>query len=161
MTDWLNRTHVGDCRELLEQMAGDGVRVQVCVTSPPYWGLRDYGVAGQIGLEPSPAEYVAQLVEVFGLVRRLLADDGTLWLVIGDCHASTGVPGPSNLVALGARFAGGGHKHDGLEKPRRTVPEKLKAKDLVGIPWRVALALQSDGWYLRSDIIEEVELYCP
>ena len=161
MTNWLNRTHIGDCRQLLERMAGDGVRAQVCVTSPPYWGLRDYGVAGQIGLEPSPGEYISQLVEVFRLVGRLLADDGTLWLVIGDCYAGTGVPGPSNLAALGARFAGGGHKRDALEKPRRVVPEKLKPKDLVGIPWRVALALQSDGWYLRSDIIEEVELYCP
>jgi DNA modification methylase len=161
MTDWLNRTHFGDCRQLLARMADDGVRIQTCVTSPPYWGLRDYGVKGQIALESTPAEYIAQLVEVFRLVRRLLADDGTLWLVIGDCYASSGRPGRSNLAALGERFSGGGHKRDCIEKPRRTLPGGLKAKDLVGIPWRVAFTLQSDGWYLRSDIIEEVELYCP
>lgn len=161
MTDWLNRTHVGDCRDLLPRMIADGVRVQTCVTSPPYWRLRDYGVAGQIGLEATPAEYITQLVEVFRLVRRLLADDGTLWLVLGDSFASSGVPGRNNLAALSKRFRGGGKKRDALEKPRRVLAEGLKPKDLVGIPWRVALALQADGWYLRSDIIEEVELYCP
>ena len=123
MREWLNRTHVGDCRELLKQMAADGVRVQTCVTSPPYFGLRDYGVEGQIGLEPTPAEYVERMVDVFRAVRDVLTDDGTLWLNLGDSYSS------------------GGRK-DGA-----------KPKDLLGIPWRVALALQADGWYLRSDII--------
>jgi len=209
MGDWLNRTHIGDCRELLAQMTADGVRVQTCVTSPPYFGLRDYGTASwrggdancahrlgnqvadnkapnairsgirpgsdatrclkcgalrvdlQIGLERTPAEYVTRLVEVFRLVRRLLAEDGTLWLVLGDSFASSGRAGHSSLVALGERFTGGGHKHDSIDKPHRVLTQGLKSKDLIGIPWRVAFALQSDGWYLRSDIIEEVELYCP
>src|SRR5882672_2048880 len=132
MSTWLNRTHVGDCRELLTRMATDGVRVQMCVTSPPYWGLRDYGVAGQIGLEPTPADYVAQLVEIFRLVRRVLAADGTVWLNLGDCYAASGTPGRSNLAKLGERFAGGGHKHDAIDKPRRCLPDGAKAKDLLG-----------------------------
>jgi DNA modification methylase len=95
--------------------------VQTCVTSPPYWGLRDYGEQDQIGLEDTPDEYVARIVEVFREVRRVLCDDGTLWLNLGDSYATPG--------------------------------SNLKHKDLVGIPWRVAFALQADGWYLRSDII--------
>lgn len=106
-------------------------------------------------------EYIDQLVGVFRLVRELLSDDGTLWLNLGDCYANNGTPGASNLAALGERYSGGGHKRDELEKPCRTLVDGLKAKDFSGIPWRVALALQSDGWYLRSDIVEEIELYCP
>lgn len=102
---------------------------QMCVTSPPYWGLRDYGVPGQFGLEKMPEEYVGKLVEVFRLVREALADDGTLWLNLGDNYA--------NDTKWGGRKRSTG----------------LKSKDLVGIPWRVAFALQADGWYLRSDII--------
>ena len=107
----------------------DGLRslpdrsVHCIVTSPPYWGLRDYGVEGQIGLEPTPEEYVQRIVAVFREARRVLRDDGTTWLNLGDCYARS-------------RSAWG-----------------LKAKDLVGIPWRVAFALQADGWYLRSDIV--------
>ncbi len=97
--------------------------IQCVMTSPPYWGLRDYGIEGQIGLEPTPEAYVEKMVEVFREVRRVLRDDGTLWLNLGDCYARS-------------RSAWG-----------------LKPKDLVGIPWRVAFALQADGWYLRSDII--------
>lgn len=103
----------GDCIEQLAALP-DCFRVQCCVTSPPYFGLRDYGHAGQIGLESTPDEYIAKLVEVFRQVRRVLADDGTLWLNLGDSYG---------------------------------------AKQLIGIPWRVAFALQADGWYLRSDII--------
>jgi DNA modification methylase len=162
MTDWLNQTHVGDCRELLPRMAADGVRVQTCVTSPPYFGLRDYGVAGQIGLEPTLEIYVSRMVKVFALVRDLLTDDGTLWLNLGDAYAGswkgqshTGYT-ISNLSATQLRASPKGSNMGSLSKTAG-----LKSKDLMGIPWRVAFALQADGWYLRSDIIEEVELYCP
>lgn len=161
MPDWLDKTHVGDCRVLLQQMAADGVQVRTCITSPPYFRLRDYGMANQIGLESTSAEYIAQLVHVFRLVRELLNRDGTLWLVMGDSYAARGTPGRSNLAELGKRYAGGGHKQDTLRKPPKALTDGMKAKDLLGIPWRVALALQADGWYLRADIIEEVEVYCP
>lgn len=101
----------------------------------------------------------AELIEVFRLVHRLLTRDGTLWLVLGDCYASSGHPGHSNLAALGKRFAGGGGKRDSLHASHHC--GEFEAQRFGRHPWRVALALQSDGWYLRSDIIEEVELYCP
>jgi len=128
----------------------DGLRslpdacVQCVVTSPPYWGLRDYGVEGQIGLERTPEEYVSRLVEVFREVRRVLRGDGTLWLNLGDSYNGSG-------------GAGGDHDPGGLKAGQPKFPGRriftLKPKDLVGIPWRVAFALQADGWYLRSDII--------
>jgi len=123
------RVLYGDCRQTLRSLP-DGV-ARCCVTSPPYWGLRDYGHADQIGLESTPEEYVETLVAVFREVRRCLADDGTLWLNLGDSYAGAG-KGQSN--------SGGGKRG-------------MKPKDLVGIPWRVAFALQADGWWLRSDII--------
>jgi DNA modification methylase len=122
--------------------------VQCIVTSPPYWGLRDYGHADQIGLEPTPDAYVAELIEVFREVRRVLRDDGTLWLNLGDSYAG-----------VGAQTGGTNSKEHGRRKERMFKPgivwaaTNLKAKDLVGVPWRVAFALQADGWYLRSDII--------
>jgi DNA modification methylase len=118
--------------------------VACVVTSPPYWGLRDYGSSGQIGLEPTPEAYVAALVEVFREVRRVLKDDGTAWVNLGDTFNSS----PSNQYSssVGAR----GSK--ALDRQARSV-DGLKPKDLVGIPWRVAFALQADGWYLRADII--------
>lgn len=126
--------------------------VDCCVTSPPYFGLRDYGVDGQRGLEQSPAEYVAGMVEVFREVRRVLADDGTCWVNLGDTY-STGSGGQSNLTELGARLGtGGGQKADSA-KMRRSADRSLPAKNLLGIPWRIALALQDYGWYLRNDII--------
>jgi DNA modification methylase len=134
----------GDCREMLAALPAESV--QTCVTSPPYFGLRDYGHAGQIGLESSPAEFVEQLVEVFRAVRRVLRDDGTLWLNLGDSYAATtkGSSGVGkNATNVGTLLA---------DRSWR-VPPGLKAKDLIGIPWRVAFALQSDGWYLRQDII--------
>ncbi len=122
--------------------------VHCCVTSPPYWGLRDYGHEGQIGLEATPAEYVAKMVAVFREVRRVLRDDGTLWLNLGDSYAGSNQTGGTNSKETGRR-------KDRMIANRNTgqVPDGLKAKDLVGIPWRVAFALQADGWYLRSDII--------
>jgi len=118
--------------------------VQCCITSPPYWGLRDYGVEGQIGLERTPEEYVARLVEVFREVRRVLRDDGTLWLNLGDSYNGSG--------GAGGDYGPGGLKEGQPKYPGRHIMA-LKPKDLVGIPWRVAFALQDDGWYLRSDII--------
>lgn len=131
--------HVGDCLELMRGMASESV--QTCVTSPPYFGLRDYGMAGQIGLEQTPAEYVARLVEVFREVRRLLRADGTLWLNLGDSYASGGRKTRDADDKLPQREA--------AMRPQDGLPEK----NLIGIPWRVAFALQADGWYLRQDII--------
>ena len=111
----MNKIEFGDCRDTMRKWAADGVRVQTCVTSPPYFGLRDYGHDGQIGLEQTPEEYIKAMVEVFRCVRDVLADDGTLWLNLGDSYGA--------------------------------------GKQLFGIPWRVAFALQADGWYLRQDII--------
>ena len=190
--------HCGDAREILATLPSESVHT--CVTSPPYWGLRDYGVDGQIGLERTPQEYVSNLVLVFREVRRVLKVDGTLWLNLGDCYA-TGAgkvgdcPGGGEQ---GARWKGEatrvrdtkrGYRADRLAngrgdspgifrkktradrdrnhcgkntsivgmgpmtQPNRMPIEGLKPKDLVGIPWRVAFALQQDGWYLRSDII--------
>jgi DNA modification methylase len=121
--------------------------VQCVVTSPPYWGLRDYGVEGQIGLEPTPGEYVEKMIEVFREVKRVLRDDGTLWLNLGDSYASAWACGRRNVVGNGSMENG---KRD--SRPNR-VSGDIKEKDMVGIPWRVAFALQADGWYLRSDII--------
>ena len=132
----------------MRDLIAQGVKVQMCVTSPPYFGLRDYGHPGQIGLEATPAEFVAAMVEVFGLVRELLADDGVLWLNLGDSYAAGGMGAGSGKQLTNRGTAAGGH----MNKPRKA-PEGLKPKDLVGIPWRVAFALQADGWYLRQDII--------
>ena len=135
---------VGDVRERLADIA-DG-SVQTCVTSPPYWGLRDYGHDGQIGLEQTPEAYVAEMVAVFGEVRRVLADDGTLWLNLGDSYAGSG-KGPAGNLGATNNERHLEHVHSAI------VPDGLKHKDLVGIPWRVAFALQADGWWLRQDII--------
>lgn len=137
----------GDVLHRLREIPGGSV--QTCVTSPPYWGLRDYGVAGQIGLEKMPEEFVARMVEVFSLVRQALREDGTLWLNLGDSYnAYNGNRGKSkgankNHLDIQPRLPSGA----GLSSAN------LKPKDLLGMPWRVALALQADGWYLRSDII--------
>ena len=146
------RILVGDALSRLAELP-DG-SVQTCVTSPPYWGLRDYGHDGQLGLESTPDEYVTNMVEVFRQVRRVLADDGTLWLNLGDSYASGGGSASQRLDELGERLGcGGGHKHSSTDSHRAITPPGLKPKDLVGIPWRVAFALQSDGWWLRQDII--------
>lgn len=146
-----HRILTGEAVEQLRTLA-DG-SVQCCVTSPPYWGLRDYGVDGQIGMERTPEEYVARLVAVFREVRRVLRDDGTLWLNIGDsyasgkgtCHNPGG--GPKSYIQEKERFQ--------LDRGSVTSLREsgLKPKDLVGIPWRVAFALQADGWWLRSEIV--------
>jgi DNA modification methylase len=131
--------------------------VRCCVTSPPYFGLRDYGCEGQIGLEKTPEAYVAEIVGVFREVRRVLADDGTLWLNLGDSYAQTNVV--NRAGGDGTRTDHRGIPFGATKKAlvatgaRQTIAPGLKQKDLVGIPWRVAFALQADGWYLRSDII--------
>jgi DNA modification methylase len=136
----------GDVREQLATLP-DG-SVQTCVTSPPYWSLRDYGHASQIGLESTPHAYVHKLMLVFREVRRVLADDGTCWLNLGDSYAHS-------LRQYGDAHAGDKQNtNDGsIRVGCKPLPEGFKEKDLVGIPWRVAFALQADGWYLRSDII--------
>jgi DNA modification methylase len=120
--------------------------VDTCVTSPPYWGLRDYNNDGQIGLEQDPNEYVEKMVQVFREVKRVLKDEGTLWLNIGDSYSGSGKGPAGNL----------GKKHNERHLEHKTgglVPEGTKPKDLVGIPWMLAFALRADGWYLRQDII--------
>ena len=143
----------GDALTNLREMP-DGV-IQCCVTSPPYWGLRDYGAEGQLGLEPTPEEYVERMVEVFREVRRVLRDDGTLWLNLGDSYSRNGSAPPrpdhSGTTLLGTYGQQGSSA--AAQSPYRSIPPHLKEKDLCGMPWRVAFALQADGWYLRSDII--------
>lgn len=138
----------GDARQRLASIQAGSV--QACITSPPYWGLRDYGHDGQIGLEQTPDEYVAEMVAVFREVHRVLAADGVLWLNLGDSYnGSGGNHQPHHKNDTGFQGKIGAEKHKGQ---RRNISE-IKPKDLVGIPWRVAFALQADGWYLRQDII--------
>lgn len=152
------RLDVGD---VIAQLRGWRERSVHCViTSPPYWRLRDYGVAGQIGNEDTPAEYVAKLVEVFAEVHRVLRDDGTVWLNLGDSYANAGEPQAHNLAALADRLAPGANPRrpnayddDQIARPTREIPEGFKPKDMIGIPWRVAFALQEWGWYLRCDVV--------
>lgn len=137
--------YLGDCLEVLRTLPD--ASVHTCVTSPPYFGLRDYGHDGQIGLEPTPDEYIAKLVSVFREVRRVLKDDGTLWLNLGDSYAMStrGSSGKGEKQIT--------NKGTLMSDRRSQIPIGLKPKDLIGIPWRVAFALQADGWYLRQDII--------
>jgi DNA modification methylase len=144
----------GDAGDVLRTLPDASART--CVTSPPYWGLRDYGVAGQVGLEATLEEYVEHLVDAFREVRRVLADDGTLWLVLGDRHAAAA--GKRRDEELSARWHGKHYLGDKQGEAARTRPgrptvEGLKPKDLVGLPWHVAFALRADGWYLRSDVV--------
>jgi DNA modification methylase len=149
----------GDCLATLRTLPG-GI-AQTCVTSPPYYGLRDYGHAGQIGLEETPDAYIARLVDVFREVRRVLRDDGTLWLNLGDSYAGGGgfcptAPSNQNGGSLSARQDdGSGSKPKGI-KPGGLV----KAKDLLGIPWMAAFALRADGWFLRSAIVWQSPTPC-
>ncbi|WP_444542008.1 DNA-methyltransferase [Chitinimonas koreensis] len=154
MTKLENQCYFGDCRELLPAMAQEGLKAQMCVTSPPYFGLRDYGVNGQIGLEGTPEQYIEHLVEVFRHVRQILSDDGTLWLNIGDSYAGGGNGGGGSFAIDGIRGARlGADKNKALRKNARGAVGTCKPKDLIGIPWMLAFALRADGWYLRQDII--------
>lgn len=140
------RIFCGDCREVLKSL--ESGTVQCCVTSPPYWGLRDYGCDGQIGLEKTPQEYVETMRQVFGEVWRVLRDDGTLWLNLGDSYFGGGRGGNPSESPFRKQATNAGS----LVAPTK-IPNGFKAKDLVGIPWRVAFTLQDDGWYLRQDLI--------
>ena len=143
----------GDCRTSMQRWIDAGVKVHTCVTSPPYFGLRDYKCDGQLGLESTPDEYIASLVDVFRYVRELLVDDGTLWVNIGDTYATNG--GAHGGRSDNQRGVGAKRTHDngGGDQQARRAPEGLKPKDLIGIPWMLAFALRADGWYLRQDII--------
>lgn len=148
----MNRIEFGDCREIMRRWAADGVRVQTCVTSPPYFGLRDYCVDGQLGLEQTPDEYVANMVEVFRAVRDVLADDGTLWLNIGDSYARTG--GTDRKVSASAKVGSTRNTMEQMsDRTSKAASLGLKDKDLIGIPWMLAFALRADGWFLRQEII--------
>lgn len=129
--------------------------VHTCVTSPPYYGLRDYGHDGQIGLEETPEAYVAKLVEVFREVRRVLRDDGTVWLNLGDSYFSStkGTGGSDPEKSSKQAWKGSDNGQGGYNVKLSAGGLPIKPKDLIGIPWRVAFALQADGWYLRQDII--------
>ena len=135
----------GDCLDILPTL--EAKSIQCCVTSPPYYGLRDYGCAGQIGLESTPEAYVEKIVAVFREVKRVLRDDGVLWLNLGDSYCAT------------TKGSGGHNEKQDSNKGawfndrKWNIPTGLKPKNLIGIPWRVAFALQADGWYLRQDII--------
>ena len=151
------RLLTGECLDVLPTLSAQSV--QCCVTSPPYWGLRDYGHEDQLGQERTPSAYVERLVEVFQQVRRVLADDGTVWLNLGDSYASA-PPGNKTLGVSGRSTLHGVHARryretlaSGHATKRNTIVGNLKPKNLIGIPWRVAFALQADGWHLRSDII--------
>ena len=146
------RILIGDVRTRLAEVPD--ASVHTCVTSPPYFGLRDYGHDGQIGLEATPDAFVAEMVAVFREVKRVLRDDGTLWLNLGDSYASyrdgKATPDTSRGDSLGTLVPKGSAKN---RSAATFVGSAVKHKDLIGIPWRVAFALQADGWYLRSDII--------
>lgn len=162
--DWVVLYH-GDCRAVLSSMPERSVHA--VVTSPPYWGLRDYGVDAQIGLEPTPEAYTDAMVGVFREVRRVLRDDGTLWLNMGDSYARDPAKGGAgdgsngkqeyNSAAQSARRIRSGSSDGTVGRGDRAAVRNgsaaLKPKDLVGVPWRLAFALQADGWYLRSDIV--------
>ena len=146
----MNKIEFGDCRETMRRWAQEGIKAQTCVTSPPYYGLRDYGHEGQIGIEETPEEYIKAMVEVFRCVWDVLENDGTLWLNIGDSYCNSNGfaraspeyqrEGRNNMPANDRK----------LDKLHAT---GLKTKDLIGIPWMLAFALRADGWYLRQDII--------
>lgn len=146
-----DKIHNTDCLTGLKTLPDKSVNC--CVTSPPYYGLRDYGVAGQLGLEDTPEEYVAKMVEVFEEVKRVLKDDGTLWINLGDSYAATGKNRTELQVSEKSTLNGSLTSQMQILKQKNKVTGELKPKDLIGIPWMLAFALRSRGWYLRSDII--------
>jgi DNA modification methylase len=141
---------IGCCIKRLDEVAPKSVRS--IVTSPPYWGQRDYRSLGQIGLEENPALYVTRLVQVFRKARRVLRDDGTVWLNLGDTYAGGGAGGGGSFSRDRIHLANKNEQAHWKAKNGR-VPNGFKCKDLIGVPWRVAFALQEDGWFLRQDII--------
>jgi DNA modification methylase len=142
----LNKIYCMDCLDGMRKI--DDNTIDCCVTSPPYWGLRDYGNDDQLGLEETPEQYVSNMVQVFAEVRRVLKPEGTLWLNLGDSYAMSSMRGKNS------EFKGAVNQSNvGIVNIKKSIPDGLKPKDLVGIPWRTAFALQADGWWLRQDII--------
>jgi DNA modification methylase len=146
-TDGKATLYHGDCLAVLRELPSESVHC--CVSSPPYWGLRDYGVKGQLGLEATPEEYVAKMVDVFREVRRVLRSDSVMFLNIGDSYAGGGQNSGSTPDKLTPKQ----RSNAGCRYDRTPVPSGMKPKDLVGIPWMLAFALRADGWYLRSEIV--------
>lgn len=148
----MNTILCGDALTMLRELPDNSI--QMCVTSPTYYGLRDYGVVGQLGNEQSPAEYVENLVSVFREVRRVLMLDGTLWLNIADSYAGSGKGAWSKPLEERPKTKQVYHYTvDGADSSMPNRWDGIKAKDMIGIPWMLAFALRADGWYLRSDII--------
>ena len=147
----INKTIYGDCRDTMRQWATEGIKAQTCITSPPYWNLRDYHVQGQLGLEPTPEEYIANLVDVFNCVWDVLRDDGTLWIVIGDSYNGS----CKGRLANGLRGENRGLNTAGSVsgQPKRTMASDLQRGEMVGIPWMLAFALRRAGWFLVQEII--------
>ena len=152
-----NIIEFGDCREIMRKWAESGIKAQTCVTSPPYYGLRDYGHDGQIGLEETPTDYINTMVEVFRCVWDVLENNGTLWLNIGDSYSSH-----KDCKSIPQSLAKGTAKENAhaidigksrVRDSKMLKSQGLKNKDLIGIPWMLAFALRADGWYLRQDII--------
>jgi DNA modification methylase len=153
----MNIIEFGDCRQTMKKWVSEGIKVQTCVTSPPYYGLRDYGHDGQIGLEETPTAYINAMVEVFRCVWDLLEDNGTLWVNIGDSYSSH-----KDCKIIPQSLAKGTAKENAhaidigksrVRDSKMLKSQGLKNKDLIGIPWMLAFALRADGWYLRQDII--------
>lgn len=148
----VNKIYPGDCMEVLKTFPDESVNC--CITSPPYFQLRDYGVDGQIGMEETPEQYIDKLTAVFREVRRVLKDDGTLWVNIGDSYSGSGKGAahyPDNAIMYKQSTNRG--SVTGCNIPGAYTDQNLKPKDLIGIPWMLAFALRADGWYLRQDII--------
>jgi DNA modification methylase len=162
---WLNRVHIGDCLALIKEMIEAQVKVQMVCSSPPYFGLRSYlpsdhpSKQHELGLEETPDQYVENIVRVFRLIREVLTDDGVVWLNLGDSYAANNwignrENGTSTLNCIKPGYVPPYHNGQLNPKERKKIiPPGLKQKDLIGIPWRCAFALQNDGWYLRSEII--------
>lgn len=147
----MNKVYFGDCRVSMRQMQKDGIKVQTCITSPPYYGLRDYGVDGQIGNEQTPKEFIDNLVEVFACVWDVLEDNGTLWVNLGDSYYNYR-PGKGQRVVANSIASQKASEFENSAK-RGNKLDGYKEKDLMGMPWRLAFALQDFGWTLRQDII--------
>lgn len=152
---WIDQCHFGDCRETMRAMITDGVKVQMIVTSPPYYGLRDYGHDEQLGLEETPALYIEAMVGVFSAARDLLTDDGTLWLNIGDTSNNRRkIRSTSHQPSLNGFSDPSWAELTKMGLTRLSINDgDLKEKDMMGIPWTLAFALRADGWYLRQEII--------
>lgn len=146
-----NVIHLGDCLTGMQKLPNECI--DCCVTSPPYWGLRDYGVDGQLGLEETPEQFIKKMVAVFSEVKRVLKPTGTLWVNIGDSYAATGKSRSDEQACRKSTLAGGKGNNIACKDQPNKIVSGLKPKDLVGVPWMLAFALRTDGWYLRQDII--------